>query len=306
MSDETNIAYSKMTGARQIMLSWAREICTLDELPQLYRPAFARLFEGAAAMPYSVLAPAQSAGRGSKPAERLLVDGGDRFYLLERAGSEVLTTGYRYQDIVFLETGKILLYSWFSIYGKTVEGREKRSIIEFNEVTWRYFQPFFGRIRPAPVGDAGRSEADPFDALARVNYKLMNFAYDGLVSGEYVLQYVYQPEIRQPWLSVLGRKFYRTTAFTHLAILTDQELIFIGDVEQVTDRRRSSYGGAWQYLPMRSLQAVTLAQQPDGLLCLTAQLSADFQVTRLFEPAQRAEVEHLKQTLEQRIGLAEK
>jgi hypothetical protein len=299
-SEEVNIPYAKMTGARQTMLSWARDLTSFELIPEVYKDSYLGLVGRVDALPHTVLAPAQSSGRGYKSAERLLVDGGDCIYILERTGAQVVITGYAYRDIACLETGKILLYSWFSIYGKTCAGPEQLYRVEFNEVTLRHFRPFLNRMRPAvpdTFGAAQKTE-NGLGALSQVNYKFMNFAYDSLVSGEKVIQYLYQPEIRQPLFSIFGHRFTRSVAYAHMAMLTDKELILIGDVEQLTGNQRSSYGGAWQHLPLRSLSVVTLTEQPQGLINLTLQFSADFQLSRLFEAAHFSELESLKKSIE--------
>ena len=63
-SEELNVPYSKMTGARQTMLSWARDLMTFEEIPDIYKQAYLELVGHTDSIPYTVLAPAQRGGGG--------------------------------------------------------------------------------------------------------------------------------------------------------------------------------------------------------------------------------------------------
>jgi len=296
-----------MTGARQTMMSWARVIDGREAVPEIYQASYQALVGAGAARPYTVLAPAQAGARGHRPAERLLCDLGEALYVLEAAGRQVSTSGFRYADICSFEVGNILLYSWFSIHGRAIDGGEAAATVEFNEATLRHFAPFFKKMRPAPSGAdpiALAGERAKLDSLAAENFKLMNFGRECLVPGQPVLQVIYQPGKRQPVLNVLGRSLYRTLFLAHLAILTGREIILIGDAENVAEKERSKYGGVQRYLPLHGLVSVTLEAAPIDLLKMTFRLAGGVQVEKLFDAAHRSEVEALKQRLEELMGLA--
>jgi hypothetical protein len=294
-----------MTGARQTLLSWARVIDSFETVPDIYKNPYQALVGNTGALPYTVLAPAQGAFRGRKSRERLLCEISDMFYVLERAGAEVFTTGYRSRDICSFEVGNILLYSWFSISGRTNAGAEAASTVEFNEATLRHFEPFFCKMRPAPTGldqpDPEVEEAK-FDYLSTQNFKFMNFARASLAPGERVIQSLYQPRNRQSVIKVLGRNIYRTISPAHLTILTDKEVILIGDVEGIAENKRSRYGGVRRYLPLRSIVSVALQEQPNDLLSFTFNVSPNVQVERLFDAAHLREIDNLKKALETLFG----
>jgi hypothetical protein len=286
------------------MMSWASVIDSFETVPDIYKNSYQTLVGNTDALPYTVLAPAQVSPR-STSSERLLCEISGTFYVLERAGSQIVTSGFHYPDICSFELGNILLYSWFSISGRTISGAEAALTVEFNEATLRHFEPFFSKMRPAPTGtDVSdlKAEQAKFDYLSMVNFKFMNFARESLVCGERIIQSLYQPKKRQSLVTVLGRSIYRTISLAHLTILTDQEVILIGDVELVKGNKRSRYGGVRRYLPLRRIVSVTLEEQPNDLVRLTLQVSPDIRVQRLFAASQLQEIEHLKKALESLLG----
>ncbi len=304
MSPNIYSPYAKLSGARQTMMSWAKVIDSFETVPDIYKNSYQTLVGNTDALPYTVLAPAQVSPR-STSRERLLCEINGTFYLLERQGSQIVTTGYRYPDICSLELGNILLYSWFSISGKTISGAEAALTVEFNEATLRHFEPFFSKMRPAPAAPNPSDlmmEQAKFDYLSMANFKFMNFARESLLCGEKIIQSLYQPKKRQSVVTVLGRSLYRTIFLAHLTILTDQEVILIGDVELVKGNKRSRYGGVRRYLPLSRIVSVTLEDQPNDLVRLTLQVSPDIRVDRLFAASQLQEIEHLKKALEASLG----
>jgi hypothetical protein len=300
-------SFYKLTAARQTMMSWARLIDSIQDIPEIYKISYQTLVETTGVVPYTVLAPSQSNPWNSKSIEQLLCEIGDTFYVLQLAGTQVITTGFSYHDICSLEVGNILLFSWFSIHGRTIAGTDGVVKVEFNEATLRHFEPFFSKMRPrSPHPDQGdlKTERAKFDYLIQENFKLMNFARQALVKGESVIQAVYQPGTRQSIMNMLGQKFFRPISLAHLVILTDQEVILLGDVEKVTEKKRSKYGGVNRFLPLRSIVSVELAKRPHDLLELTFNLSPGIRVKKLFDPALLQEVENLKNALETQLGIS--
>jgi hypothetical protein len=294
-----------MTGARQTMMSWAKVIDSFEAVPEIYKKPYQALVKNIDTLPYTVLAPAQGNLRDRKSAERLLCEIGDMFYVLERAGTQVLTTGHRYQDICSLELGNMLLYSWFSIYGETDTGTAAASTVEFNEACLRHFEPFFRKMRPTPAAldplDLKLEQAK-FDYLSNENFKFMNFARGSLVGGERVIQSLYQPLKRQSVISLFGHSLYRIISLANLAILTDKEVILIEDAERITDNKRSQYGGIRRYIPLHRIASVALDEQPNDLLCLTFYVSPDLQVEKLYAQSHLQKVEDLKKAIEALLG----
>jgi hypothetical protein len=299
MSKNLESPVAPLTGNRQTMMSWARVIRAYDEIPTAYREAVRPLVEGRSVFPYLVLAPVMS-GTRHKDSEKLLCDVDDTFYVVERAGGHLTTTGYPWHTARDIEFGNILLYSWITLSGLTTKGVPAAATVVYNLATQRYFAPFIAKLRPAPAGagpDSLKAEQAKFDGLAKTSFKFMNFAAESLVLGEQVRQMVWQPEIRQPIASVLGYTFHRTVSQAHFTLLTDQELILIWDDERSVKRASTRYGGVWRYIPLRHLVSATVTAAADGLLTLSLGLTSNGRVDRVFEAARRSELEQLQRAI---------
>lgn len=295
---------SKMTGSQQTMQTWARVIETWDDVPEVYRVDYAALVGNVAALPYTVLAPAIGGLRGRKPAERLLWNQDGVFHALEWSGKRMFKYRFRNDDICSLEQGNVLLYSWFSLHGPTLDGVPATLTVEFNESTLRHLEPFFVKMRPALSIQAGYDrpvELQKLQHLERLNYKFMGFARRSLMPGERIIQALYQPVVRAPVITVLGRSLYRTLVQPHLSLLMDHEVVLIADAGQASEDKTGRYQGVWRFLPMRHLQTVTLETQAAGLLRFRYHLSDQTQVDTLFDASRTEELEAFRSALEQAL-----
>lgn len=247
---------SNITGARQTMQTWARVIDSISDAPENFQGPLEEIVKGLDDFPYAVFAPAMD-GPGSTRKERVLCHANGTIFVLEKSSDKIIVTGFRYVDISMLEVGNILLYSWFSIWGKSTRGEETALTVEFNESTLRHFEPYFARMRPVSEEGADRAaEQTKLSFLSSENFKFMNFACQNLIPGERVLHTVYQPIRREALVAFLGRAFYRTIFPAHLLLLTDRELILIGEAEHVAEKNRGKYGGTLRYIPLRLLESV--------------------------------------------------
>jgi hypothetical protein len=300
MPDNSIIPLNKMTAARQTMQSWARLVETLDEVPEVYRISYRALAGENEPLPYTVFAPPQGGPKG-KTNEWLVWELDGTFNVLEHLDGQILHSVFRYEDITSLEQGNILLYSWFTITGRTITGTDATITVKFNEATLRHFEPFFRAMRPTPeatLPDARSQEQSKFDLLAKENYKFMSLARASLLPGERVIQTLYQPEIREKVPGILGRNTHRTRFQAHLIVLTDSEMVLIADAERIAGKKKSKYGGVHNFLPLRSLSAGLVEEQPDGLLKVIFQVIPDIRFERFLEPSKLPEVKHLITLLE--------
>lgn len=293
---------AKMTGAQQTMQSWVKVIDTWDEVPEIYQAVYRSLVDPAA-LPYTVFTPPQGGVRGRRPAERLLCDLGDTFAVLEWTGRQVVIYQFPWKDIYSLELGNVLLYSWFSIHGCAVGGSPSALTVDFNESTIRHLEPFFRKMRPpacAPQGYDFNVELHKLDYLERVHFKFMSFARRSLTPGQRIVQSLYQPALRQPLLTVLGRSLYRTLVRSHMILLTDQEVVLIAEVGQSSkdEGRIGKYQGIWRFVPLQHLRAAALAELSGGLCAFTFHLADGAQVTALFDGALSPQIESLKTALD--------
>jgi hypothetical protein len=300
MSLNTNVPLSSMTGARQTMLSWAKVLDSFAEVPEVYRDSCKAILGDADPFPHLVLTPAVR-GTRHKATEKLLCEVNDVFHIWECAGSQVVSTAYPLKAICSIEVGNILLYSWLTISGLTTEGIKSSYIIPFNAATGRHLAHFINKMRPAPGNPdeiTWQAEQAKFDYLLVDNYKFMNYARESLVLGEKVVNSIWQPQIRRPLFVIFGRPILRTAALTHLAVLTDKEVIFIQDVKHSIKDTGGRYGGIWQYVPLRHILAVSLSDRPDGTVTLSLSLdNRDQPLDKLFLASNKPALEHFQREL---------
>lgn len=265
------------------MQTWARVIESVADAPGDFRAALDVLEKRLGEFPYAVFAPRMD-GPGSTHKRRVLCHADETISICEETNGEVTEISLRYADISVLEVGNILLYSWFSIWGKSTRGEEIALTVEFNESTQRHFEPFFAQMRPAGEKGADRAaEHAKLSFLSSDNFKFMNFACQTLIPGERVLHTVYQPIRREALVAFLGRAFYRTIFPAHLLLLTDRELILIGEAEHVAEKNRGKYGGTLRYIPLRLLESVDEEPISGDLKKVVIRMKFGPPVERLFD-----------------------
>lgn len=287
-------------GTHRSMSTWSQIVKSYEAIPVSFRSTCRPLLANIQPFPYVVFAPVISGFR-RKAAEQLICEVDDTFYLWERMGSQVTAAAYPLQHISMMEVGHILLYSWITISGVTREGLAAASTIPFNTVSTPYFETFVNRVRPA-ADDADevawQAEKDKFNHLETDSYKFMNYARKSLAPGEKVIQTVWQPKIRKPVLTLFGRSFYRTLSLAHLAVLTDKEVIFIGDDPRLMEVKGGHYGGIWQYIPLRHIVSVSLTERADDLWTLSLNLtSGSHRLDKLFAAANQREIRQFRDKL---------
>lgn len=287
---------------KRAMASWARVIESYTAVPEPFKNACRSLLADRSPFPYTLFAPAIG-GLQSKGHEKVLCIVDDVFYIWERVGSQIVAATYPLPGISVTEVGRVLLYSWLTVSGVTVDGLTASTTVEFNTVSFPSVEPFVARLRPAAEAAAEaawQAVRARFDYLEAVNYKFMNYARESLVRGEQVIHTVWQPKIRQP-LITLGRwSLYRTRSLAHLAILTDKEVVFIGDDPRLTETRGDQHGGIWQHIPLHHIAAVSLTERVDGMLALSLTLTpGDHQLHKLFTAVNKPAVMQFQEDLEQ-------
>src|SRR3972149_9175451 len=263
-----------MTGYAQTKLSWARRATSYDELPAIYHNRMKALLRDRP-LPHAVLTPTFP-GYIRRENEKLIFSLDRQLYVWERIKNDLNCTCYALEDIQAIEIGTILLYAWIGINGVASDGALTTSILKFNSVTDWLFAPFIQEIRGAAgdLVDADREvEIRKLDSRVQPNFKFGNYARRSLMPGEKTLDALWQPEIRNKLLTLLGRSFFRTIAMTHLLILTDQELIVIREDEASPRwRDESRYGGVWTYIPLEKITSISLAPKETKLLALAIHL----------------------------------
>ena len=185
---------SHLTGAKQTMAVWSRVIHSASEAPLPFQEFLQNLESQTSAFPYAVFAP--SLGRLlHKHPEKMIYKTDSGWIVAENGGNELTMKEYPLGNIRDIEMGRILLFSWITISGKTEDGAFESSTIEFNATSERYYLPFLRQFRSVPdeVEDAWlRVEEDKFKRLASDNFKFMNYARSSLKGSEKVIRFIWQ------------------------------------------------------------------------------------------------------------------
>lgn len=285
MSQNVQSQSTALTGARQTMSAWSKLIESPEDIPAIYKTCFEKHFGSEQAFPYVILTPALD-NHTHKITEKLVCDTADRLYVFEKNGDRIDTNCYPYQEIYSSEVGSILLYSWLTIRGKTSEGEPSVSTIEFNTTSKRYFESVLNKLRPAfETMDETQiaAEKDKFNSLSDINFKFMNHGRESLLPGETVLHFLLQSELRQPLFTIFDKTFYKTLSLTHMAVVTNRELILICDTGNTKEQRSDRYGGIWQYIPLRYIDSVSLSEVVDDKLTLSIHCQPDRTIEKLFD-----------------------
>jgi hypothetical protein len=282
-----------LTGAVQTRLSWARTVAGFDALPAVYHDTLRQILAGRP-LPYAVLTPTY-AGFMRREKERLVFNLDEQLYLIERDGSRLLPTIYRWSDLNYVEMGVILLKAWLRLSGLANSGALTSTTLKFNAVTDRLFWPLLEPLRAAvdPVPNIDRqAELQKFDYLTTLNFKFRNYARRSVRTDARAIDSLLQAEMRRPMVKLWGRAWTRLVSTAHLLVLTDAELILIRDDDDSPAWQAGvRYGGVWTYIPLTKITQLTLRSPADQPLALTIELPHGDCIQTLFAREQQPAVE---------------
>jgi len=271
--------------------SWAIQIKTLADVPDVYQSFFEPFLTDESTFPYTVLTPSYE-NFIHRTTEKLIIDFGREIYILERKGDEFETQCYPVDGISYVEMMTALLASSFTICGITNKEDYVSSTLKFNSVTDCLFTPILKNVRSVSVDSknvAQGTDEKKFNSLADVNFKFMNFAKHSLLEGEKVVQFVLQPDIQEELLTFLKKTYYRTISPTHMSILTDRELIIIR--EDADRRKEDRYGAIWNYIPLSKVISLSVSEKNGDLVGLTIQLPGDASFELVFQSSIKKELD---------------
>ena len=125
----------------------------------------------------------------------------------------------------------------------------------------------------------------------------MNYAKNSILPGEQIVDHVFQPEIRSTIFSLFGAILSRTLHTSHIAVLTDRELIMIQETGGGGMNQSKRYGGTWLYIPLEKISSVSFKATEHDLLKLSIILSADEAIDTYFSISNETDVERLAKKL---------
>ena len=258
--------YSYMSST-QTMRSWARIIESYEDVPEQFRLDFP---DYSGEFPYTVLVPEDKLSLWGKRNGRMLILLDERLVMLETVKKRIYSVTCPFREILRLEYGKILLHSWL-----TLETPDNSLHVTFNSTNSQCFEPIIERIRQ---GEHDAVETDDiqkqngvyqkqlaaFLPLMRANYKYMNYGQQSIRSGDSVLKIVYQPERCLRTVRFLKKVLFRQYASNHLSILTERELILIGESRRRKSSKKNLYGAVFRYIPLQHISSISLVPATDN------------------------------------------
>lgn len=294
-----------LTASEQTRGSWAREIESLEMVPDLYKDFYSTKLNGNENFPYSVITP-KFHGFLRQENEKLICSLNNKIFVLENTNDQLVEYCYPIQDINYVEAGSILLKAWLRINGVVNDGSSTSSTLRFNTVTEYMFHPFIDQIRAAEVDidHPGSSSApEKFDYLSEIDFKFMNYARNAVSPAEHVVDHVYQPEIRSKIISIFGKSLYRTSSPTHISILTEKVLIFIKDTGRDNANNNRRFGGIWLFIPLERIISGSLIEKGDDLLEFSLRLAENERINILFAEEKKSEIEYFQNRVLELSGI---
>lgn len=255
------------TSSTQTMRTWVRRLKSYDDVPQAFRSAFP---EQGASFPYTLFLPEDRLSLFNKRNAKLLCLYDERFLLLEAKRDGVTTFSSPFGEILCIEQGKILLNSWLKI--TSLSGTVS---IKYNTTNSQLLEPLIGNARQsmsAPPAHNKETDDDhersKLNYLSPLNYKFMNYSRQSLFPSDPVRQILYQPErCIYEGISFLKKNMFKRFATSHLAILTEREVILIKESKAAKSEKSVLYGGIFSYIPRRQIQDITFTPDPENTCC---------------------------------------
>jgi len=283
---------------------WTRAIASYEEIPS----GFLASFPGEdAGFPYSVLIPGEQASE-TQPAvnPQMLCLYADRLVSLEAIHGEVQTTEYALRSISSIEHGRVLLNSWMTIHSAS-----RSKTFNFSSSVEHVFSPIVKAIRGA--GDASEPEGSGVktqEEIAKLgyvwkrNFKYFNYATQSLAPDSTIEASAYQEDISLSKLNFFGKPIFSSYLSGHLTILTDRELIFVKESEEIRAIHDTSYGGVFRYIPVEKVKALTFEKSDDKKVDCLADISlVDGKHYQLqFSSATAVQLEEFKTACAHRFG----
>ncbi len=285
----------EMTGARQAMSNWARLIESPLQVPLAYQDALKVRLDARAPFPYMVLIPA-FADKGLRVPEQLVFEQDGVLYILAREDRGITASAYRLSDVCSVESGLVLLVSWFTLEGWTTGDVWQTTTLAFNSASRMVVWPLLQRLRSfGPSVPKAAAPAPPTD----LPDKFLHHLRDILLPDEEVMAWLWRPDITLDMALVSQWAFYEAQRVNHLTLLTDRALILVWDrVSEAGAEDEEGYGTVLHHIPLVHITDLQIREDPGGMPYLQLTLCNKVTVERLFTTNQRIELEELARAIQ--------
>jgi hypothetical protein len=251
------------TSSTETMRTWVRPLNSYADIPPEFRAAFPK-YKGP--FPYTLFIPEDKYTLFLRRNKKILTIYKGQIVLLEAGRNTIEKFSSPFAEVLSLERGKILLYSWLTI--QTLSGAIS---IKFNTANEELFDPMVAEIRQGMASlhadevtsPDSEQEAAKFDYLSKVDYQYMNYGRNSLRPGDTVVGILHQPERCVQQYTLFNKILFRRYTTSHLTILTQQELILIKQSKKIKTAKETLYGGVFTYIPRNRIQDISFTANPD-------------------------------------------
>jgi hypothetical protein len=236
---------------------WAKHIETYEAIPAYFRDTVERDISGEEPFPYIIYCPSDRYGWRATN-EKLLCLTGKSVLFYERIQNTLQTKRFCFDEIIMLEEGHVLLFSWIKIAGIS-NGIHDTIFIEFNSVMERLFIKVLNTLRKEinQIDAASCSaDLDKFNYLYNVDFKFGNHGKSSILGDVKVLCIAYQKK----------RKIKKFLFFykniipeSYIVVLTDKELIVVAD-KDAKKYSQIKAGSVWTYCPICRVTEIQLSE----------------------------------------------
>ncbi len=231
---------------------WARQVRLREEIPSKFMTYMDSFAVSQSELPLIISMP-QHPNEDKVALDKLMYLYNDGLYLYEEMDDQSIRSSFvSFDDIYYIEHGKVLLYSWISIRGKGIENEIK---LDFNTVMEPLFKEVIEQVRDFHKSKFQSTElfaAKPAD-MTSLEYKFQNYINDSSNIPVEPFGYVYQEEFQ---------KSADESVYNHLTMLTQNELIFIKEIPDI--KNSTKFCSVWIFIPIYKIDSLEIINYKDS------------------------------------------
>lgn len=240
--------------------TWVRPIESADEAPEAFRKYLAEYDCSGEPFPYAVFLPPERAF-SDKVNAKVVCATDKEIHIYEKDRKKVRKTVLPIECIQYIECGSVLLSSWITLRG-LAQGNPVSVTVKINTTVVSLLRPIIDKIRRVSTIEESKAglaavneERAKFDYLISQNFKFMNLGQCSIAPGEKVEKILYQPEVKEKKLQLLGKAFFKTLVKNYMVVLTNKEMILIKEPEE----RFLRYGSINRYIPLQNVKDIAIS-----------------------------------------------
>lgn len=274
---------------------WAKHIETYDAIPVYLRDTVEQDISFEKHFPYIVFCPSDRYG-WRVANEKMLCLMGKTILYYEKAKNNLEMKKCCFEEVIGIEEGHVLLYSWIKITG-LFSGIPDTIFIEFNTVMERLFIKVLDTLRKEinhiDTESCG-AELDKFNYLYNIDFKFGNHGKSSILGNEKVLWIVYQKKMKMKRNLFIYRNVIPES---YIIVLTDKELIVVSD----RDARKywqPKTGSVWTYYPLCQVKGIQLTEGDHEETMKMVTCIGNEQIQRTFQTSNMNSFVELQATFE--------